>query len=131
MKLGAITLAILCLLAISTVTLLGYAIYSGERPIALGGLAVLGLTILTFIIYRIFAAQAHCPLCRGPVLAGSGAQRNRHAKRTLGSHRLRVARNIIFTNTFVCPYCNESTRCVVKQRPAGGQVVKRRSAYRR
>ena len=131
MKLGALTLVLLCLSSIATVSLLGYAIYEGDRPLALGGLGLLAFSVVLFIAYRVFASNAHCPLCRGPVLSGSGAQRNRNAKRTFGSHRLRVARSIIFTNSFICPYCNEATRCVVKQRPPAAQVERRRSAYRR
>lgn len=131
MKLGALTLVLLTISFIATVSLLSYVIYTGDRPFALGALACFALTLVLFIVYRVFSSSAHCPLCRGPILGGSGAQRNRNARRSFGSHRLRVARTIIFTNSFTCPYCNEPTKCVVKERPKGGQVVKRRSAYRR
>lgn len=131
MKLGARSFALLIFSFIATVALLSYAIYDGERFFAFGALASFGFTVTLFILHRVYAAAAHCPLCRGPVLAGSGAQRHRNAKRTLGSHRLRVTRDIIFANSFICPYCNEPTECVVKARPKRGQVVKRRSTYRR
>ena len=131
MKLGALVLVLLTLSLIATIALLSYAIYTTERTFSLGALFSFGMTLLLFILYRFYASSAYCPLCRGPVIGGSGAQRNRNAKRTFGSHRLRVAGSIIFTNSFTCPYCNESTKCVVKERPKRGQVVKRRSAYRR
>jgi hypothetical protein len=131
MKLGALVLVLLTLSLIATIALLSYAIYTAERTFSLGALSSFGVTLFLFIIYRVYASSAHCPLCRGSVLGGSSAQRNRRAKRTFGSHRLRVARNIIFTNSFTCPYCNESTKCVVKERPRGGQIVKHRSANRR
>jgi len=130
MKLGSLVLFLLTLSLIATITLLSYAIYTADRTFSLGALSSFGMTLLLFILYRVYASSAYCPLCRGPVLRGSGAQRNGSAKRTFGSYRLRVARNIIFTNSFTCPYCNERTKCVVKERPKGGQVVKRRSTYR-
>lgn len=120
MRLGALALVLLFLVAFATVGLIAYAVYSGERTYALGALGGCISTFVLLLIYRVFASSAHCPLCRGPVLSGSGAQRNRRARRTLGSHRLRVARNILLTNTFICPYCNETTRCVVKSR--GGRT---------
>ncbi len=130
MKFGALTLLLSTVSLIATITLLFYVIFADARTFAYGALGCSVLTFVLFVVYKIFSSSAHCPLCRGPVLAGSGAQRNRNAKRTLGSHRLRVARNIIFTNTFHCPYCNEPTRCVIKERPKSSQVVKRRSAHR-
>lgn len=123
MKLGAYALVLTAIAMVATPALLGYAIYSGERSYGLWSLAALALLLTSLVFYRLFAGRAHCPLCRGPILSGSGAQRNRRARRTLGSHRLRVARNIIFTNTFVCPYCNEPTRCTVKQRPRPGSAL--------
>ena len=129
MRLGALTLVLLGLSMMATVVLFVISLSTGDRALGLFGLGGLALTFVLFVTYRIFAASAHCPLCRGPVLKESGAQRNRRARTLLRSHRLRVATSIIFTNTFVCPYCHEPTRCVVKERPKGGQVAKRRSAY--
>ena len=121
MKLGALSL-VFCLLSFAgTGGLLGYALLSNQRSLALVGLGGIVFTLLLFILYKIFSSSAHCPLCRGPVLGGTGAQFHRHAKRTLGSYRLRVALSIIFTNSFVCPHCNESTRCVVKERHSVGR----------
>ena len=132
MNLGARALILLTIAKLATVVLLGYAIYSGERPFALAALGSFVAGLLLFIAYRVFAASAYCPLCRGPILSGSGAQRNRNARRSFGSHRLRVALDITFSNAFVCPYCNESTLCLPKERPRSGRMPKRRrSASRR
>ena len=121
MRFGALTLVLFLLALLATVSLLGCALYSNQRTLALAALVGIILTLFFFITHKVFSSSAHCPLCRGPVLGGSGAQFHRHAKRTLGSYRLRVARNILLTNTFVCPYCNESTRCVAKERRRGGR----------
>lgn len=117
MKLGSLTIVLLSLSVVAGVSMGVGVIVTGEREIALGALVFILITLVIFGIYRAFASSAHCPLCRGPVLSGSGAQRNRHARRTLGSHRLHVAQSILLHNSFVCPYCNEATRCDVKVKP--------------
>ena len=116
MKLGAAALLLAGVTALLTIGTIGATIYLRDQKLALVALGLLGLTLIHIVIYRIFASSAHCPLCRAPVLGGSGAQRNRRAGRIFGSHRLRVASTIILNNTFVCPYCHEATRCVVKDR---------------
>jgi len=116
MKLGSINLLLLVLALPSSVALMIYALCTQEESHALLGLCGMFISLVLFIFSKFFASSAHCPLCRGPVLRGSGAQRNRRAKRSLGSHRLRVARDIVFTNSFTCPYCNERTLCIVRDR---------------
>lgn len=130
MKLGAFFLVLCTLSGMATVSLIAYGIYHGLRHFALAGLATLALSFFLFLIYRLFAARAQCPLCRGPILAGSGAQRNRRARHFFGSYRLHVAFSILFTNTFVCPYCGEGTRCTVKPRPQEQSGFKPRSSSR-
>ena len=93
-----------------------YALYADTPQLAFLGLYGMFFSLVLFILYRVFSSSAFCPLCRGPVLGGSGAQRNRRAKRSCGSHRFRVARDILLTNCFVCPYCNERTLCKAKDR---------------
>ncbi len=95
---------------------MAYALYADSPPQAFLGLCGMFFSLVLFILYRVFSSSAFCPLCRGPVLGGSGAQRNRHAKRSWGSHRFRVARDILLVNCFVCPYCNERTICKAKDR---------------
>ena len=116
--------------AVLTIGTLGATVYLRDQKMALVALGLLGVTLVHIVIYRIFAASAHCPLCRSPVLGGSRAQRNRRAGRLFGSHRLRVASTIIVKNTFVCPYCHESTRCVVKDPHAKRAGSKRGSSHR-
>lgn len=128
MKLGSLTLVLLSLAVVAGVSMGVGAIVTGEREIALGALGSILISLVIFGIYRAFASSAHCPLCRGPVLSGSGAQRNRHARRTFGSHRLHVAQSILFHNSFVCPYCNEATRCVVKVKSKSQGPVRKKSS---
>lgn len=116
-----------------TIVVMGVAVFYHEPRIAMLGLGLLGFAAVLLIAYRIFSASAHCPLCRAPVIGGSGAQRNRNSRRLFGSHRLRVASGIIIRNRFCCPYCNESTCCTPKERhPGGGEdgrQMKSRVAY--
>jgi hypothetical protein len=126
MRLGAAAMLLAGVTALLTIGTLGATIYLRDQKLALVALGLLGITLLLIVLYRIFASSAHCPLCRAPVLGGSGAQRNRRAGRIFGSHRLRVASNIILNNTFVCPYCHEATRCVVKDRHLRGGGSRRR-----
>ena len=121
MRLGAGMLLFAVPVALLTVLVLGIAVYFREPQIAMVGLGLAGFTAVLLIAYRIFSASAHCPLCRAPVIGGSGAQRNRHSRRLFGSYRLRVASGIIVRNRFVCPYCNEATCCTPKERPPGGE----------
>ena len=116
LKLGSLLLFLLLISLCGSLALMVYALYADSPQQALLGLYGMACSLVLFILYRISSWSAFCPLCRGPVLGGSGAQRNRHAKRSLGSHRFRVARNILLTNSFVCPYCNERTLCKTKER---------------
>ena len=116
MKLGSLSLLLLLFILSVSIALMAYALSTQEDLYALLGLCGMFTSLVLLILYRVSASSAHCPLCRGSVLRGSGAQRNRRARRSLGSHRLRVARDIVFTNSFVCPYCNEQTLCIVRER---------------
>jgi hypothetical protein len=51
-----------------------------------------------------------------PVLAKKRCAKHRRARTFLGSHRLRVAMAVIFTKSFRCPYCHESTALEVRER---------------
>lgn len=116
MKLGALCYLLLTVSVISTAGLLAYAFWHGDRELVLKSLILIGVSFILFLFYKVFASSAACPLCRCRVLSGSGAQRNRNARRLLGSYRLRVARDLTFKNSFVCPYCSEGTLCVPKDR---------------
>ena len=116
LRLGSLTLILSAFLFAAAAGVIGYGFYSNDPGIALKGLYGVILSVGVFIASKILTHSAYCPLCRGPVLRGSGARRHRTAKRSLFSYRLRVARDITLTNTFVCPYCGERTHCVVKPR---------------
>ena len=116
LRLGSLTLILSAFLFAAAAGVIGYGFYSNDPGIALKGLYGVILSVGVFIASKILTHSAYCPLCRGPVLRGSGARRHRTAKRSLFSYRLRVARDVTLTNTFVCPYCGERTHCVVKPR---------------
>ena len=116
LKLGSLLLFLLFFSLGGSLALMVYALYADSPSQAFLGLSGMFFSLVIFILYRISSWAAFCPLCRGPVLGGSGAQRNRRAKRSFGSHRFRVARDILLTNCFVCPYCNERTLCRAKKR---------------
>ncbi len=116
LRLGSLTLILSSFIFAAAVGVIGYGFYSHDPDLALKGLYIVILSLGVFIASKILTYSAYCPLCRGPVLRGSGARRHRTAKRSLFSYRLRVARDITLTNTFACPYCGERTHCIVKPR---------------
>ena len=120
LRLGSVFVMLVAVTLASSIGLILFAFYKELPDRALQGLFGLLASLVFFLFYRFFAHSAYCPLCRGPVLRGSRAQRNRHAGRTFWSYRLRVARDILLTNTFNCSYCGERTHCVVKPRTGEG-----------
>ena len=116
LRLGSLTLILSTFIFSVAVGVIGYGFYASDPGKTLQGLYGVILSLGVFVTYKILTYSAYCPLCRGPVLRGSGARRHRDAKRSLFSYRLRVARDITLTNTFICPYCGERTHCVVKPR---------------
>jgi hypothetical protein len=74
------------------------------------------LTGLVVLMQWLIAARANCPLCLTPVLTAKDCAKHRNARSFLGSHRLRVALEILFRNCFRCPYCGESTALEVRTR---------------
>ena len=88
-----------------------------DRRMSLVGLGLIGLTVLLTVLQWIFASGARCSLCMMPVLSRKGCSKHRHAKRLLGSHRLRVALSILLKGSFRCPFCNEPTILRLKPPP--------------
>jgi len=82
-------------------------------------MASLGLVLVMFLALACLVPTASCPLCRVPVLAKKGRGRHRSARPLLGSHRARVANDVIFHSSFRCPYCGESTSLEVRRRGSG------------
>lgn len=88
-----------------------------DRKLGIVGLGLVGVAGLLAVLQWIFASGARCSLCMMPVLSRKGCSKHRHAKRLLGSHRLRVALSILLKGSFRCPYCNEPTILRLKGRP--------------
>lgn len=74
------------------------------------------LVVALALLYRLMAGSASCPLCRNQPLVAKGCQKHRKAHQLLGSYRLKVASSVLLHNSFRCPYCGESSRCLVRER---------------
>jgi len=111
----------ICLLVPVSAGLLLLSLLADDRQVALLGVGLAMLSAGLVIPQWAIAARSGCPLCNTPVLAPKGCVKHRHAKKLLGSHRLRVAAAILFTNWFRCPYCNEATALEVRNRTADRQ----------
>jgi len=97
------------LIAPAAVGLLGRSLLTYNHPMTMVG-SGLGIFCMILVVAQWIAGSATaCPLCRTAVLAPKDCSKHRRAKTFLGSHRLRVAMEIIFRNRFRCPYCNEMT----------------------
>lgn len=96
-----------CLLVPLGVGLLFYSILFHDDGLTLISLGIILLSALVAILQWLIASRTNCPLCMTAVLALKGCTKHRNARTFLGSHRLRVALAVLFTNSFRCPYCNE------------------------
>lgn len=90
---------------------------TNDRQLGIVGLGLAGGAVLIALLQWIAASGARCSLCMMPVLSRKGCSKHRHAKRFLGSHRLRVALSILLKGSFRCPYCNEPTILRLKGLP--------------
>ncbi len=93
-----------------------YSIMTDDPSLTKIGIVLIALTVLIAILQFLVGQRTRCPLCMAPVLASKGCSKHRHARTLFGSHRLRVAAAIVFTNSFKCPYCNESAELEVRTR---------------
>lgn len=116
MKAGAWLFLVSAILILSSGGILVYAVYEDLQPVVLPTFGAFLLGLIFLLIYRVMASSARCPLCSVPVLLSKKCQRNRNAKRFLGSYRARVARDIVLFKSFRCPYCGEPTMCVPRER---------------
>jgi hypothetical protein len=103
-----------CLLTFAAVGVLACAITINDRNLVQIGCGLLSLAALMVLLQWIISARANCPLCMTPVLGNKKCSKHRTSTSTLGSHRLRVALEVLFLNRFRCPYCGEL--CEVKVR---------------
>lgn len=108
-RLAAFLLCGKYLLFATTGVILIHALIDNNPELAELSVVLMGLTVLVAILQWLLAARTGCPLCLTPVLARKKCVTHRHAKTFLDSHRLRVALEILFCNSFHCPYCHEPT----------------------
>ena len=115
LKLSSLLFLAALLSAIATIALSVWILAQDDRsllPWFLAGIALTGTLLLGF---RIRAHAARCPLCHAQPLVTRFCVRHRKARKLAGSHRLRVAWDILRHNRFLCPYCGEPTKCVSRQ----------------
>jgi len=123
-------MAALCLLgflafALVVPILLVVSFVTSDRMMSVYALWGGAVGALVYVCYLLFASGVRCPLCHVRMIARNLCSINRRAKRTLGSHRLRVACGVLFMNCFRCPYCGEATE--VRARDRSGRSRRRHS----
>lgn len=116
MRLSALSFLMLSLNFAVTIPVMTLGFVRDDRELLLLSLGLIGAGLVFLLIYRITGTSARCSLCSNPVLFSKRCSRNRNARRTAGSYRMRVALSIACTNRFTCPYCGERTHCKAKQR---------------
>jgi len=115
-RLTALLLVVKWALVPLVVGLLIYSLIANDRDLAIGALGLGFVTLLMGILQWVLASRTRCPLCMTPVLASKGCSKHRHARRFLGSFRLRVALAVLFRGSFLCPYCHEKSAMLVRTR---------------
>lgn len=103
------------LLALGTAVLLAHSMMNDNRRLAVIGAGLVILILFLVVVQWLAASRTGCPLCRTPVLAPRACMKHRRARTFFGSHRLRVALEILFKNRFRCPYCNEPTGMEIRE----------------
>ncbi|MEO5714609.1 MAG: hypothetical protein ABIT37_14075 [Luteolibacter sp.] len=114
-RFAALLLCTRCMLAVASVGVLLYSLFINDRELTIIGIAMGTVTLFSILLQWMISARTRCPLCLTPVLANKECSKHRHARKLLGSHRLRVALAILFKGSFRCPYCHEPTS--VEARP--------------
>ena len=115
-RLAAVLLCVKCLALPIALGALILFLITGNHSIARFSVGLVLLALLAAFLQWLIAARTPCPLCMTPVLASKRCAPHRHAKTILDSHRLRVALDIVFCNTFRCPYCHEPTVLEVREK---------------
>lgn len=117
MRLAAWLFCLTCLALAAAAGLLGHAVQTITSRPAYLALGLLGLACVCALLQYHLARRVRCPLCLVPPLVPKGCSKSRHARRLLGSYRLRVACGVIFRSRFRCPYCGEHTRVTPRPNP--------------
>lgn len=76
---------------------------------ALVSVGILAGALVVGFLQCVVSTRACCPLCLAHPIGSRTCAKHRRARPALGSHRLRVAGNIILNGYFRCPYCGELT----------------------
>lgn len=109
-------LVLKCLLVPVAGGLLIYSLIASDHDLVIITLCLGFVTVLMGILQLLLASRTRCPLCMTPVLASKGCSKHRHARRFLGSFRLRVALAVLVRGSFLCPYCHERSAMLVRTR---------------
>ena len=116
LRLAALTMVFKVLLLLVSLGVIAYAYAMDERDLAVYGVfGLLGGLVLVLVSWAL-ASRANCPLCQMPVMVNKRCAKHSKARTAFGSHRVRVALAILFTNSFHCPYCMEATAVRVHSR---------------
>ncbi|NWK56618.1 hypothetical protein HW115_13430 [Verrucomicrobiaceae bacterium N1E253] len=65
-----------------------------------------GLLLLLQMVQAIEGSKVVCPNCRSMIVKSTRCAKARRAKKLFCSYSLRVAFQVVFTNSFTCQYCN-------------------------
>lgn len=118
-RIAALLLCAKCVLVPVAVVVIAFAVTVQNHSLIIAGFGMFVLTALIVFLQWLISMRTQCPLCMTPVLAKKGCVKHRHARRSLGSYRLRVAIGVLFSGMFRCPYCNELTSVKVRERHHG------------
>lgn len=69
--------------------------------------ACLALLLLLQIVHGLESGNIVCPNCRSQIMIVRGCAKHRQARKLFGSYTLRLALDVVFTNTFRCHFCNQ------------------------
>lgn len=115
-RLGTLGLFVLALDFLAVLVMGPVALILSDPQLLRLTLYCLAALPVTGFVYLFFGSRARCPLCMNPALVLRACQKHRNASTLAGSYRLRVASSAFFAGRFVCPYCGERTRLVVRDR---------------
>lgn len=107
------------LILLSGLTFFALGAYQYHIPYLMISGGCLALILLMQMIHAIESNKVVCPGCRSHILKTTRIAKSRRSKRLLGSHSLRVATQIIFTDSFTCQYCDLRYQWRGKERPTG------------
>lgn len=84
-----------------------YGAYQKDiAPLYIAG-GCFALLLFLQVIHSIESTKVVCPNCRSQILQVNKCSKHKESKKMLGSHSLRVAVQVLFTNRFCCQYCNQ------------------------